>query len=124
MVGGNSKEETLLEQGQAAIVGLPIKDGKLVHPSNKQASPRILLLRSSSTFTPTMESEKKDEAGSSNSSSTVTVTWNGDKIRTGSSHRCAETRDTAVAPERKQALDQALVELGRVGGWVGGWVEY
>ena len=97
MVVGERKEE-----GQA-IVGLPIKDGKLVHPSDTTASPRILLLRP-----PTMEKKTEEE-----SESTITVTWNGDKIRTGSSHRCSQTRDDAVAPERKQALDQALVELGR-----------
>ncbi len=41
----------------------------------------------------------------------VAVTWNGDKARAGSSHRC-EVREAETSAPRKEALDKALEELG------------
>jgi hypothetical protein len=92
------------QQQQQSLIGIPIRDGRLVDSQNRPGTPHIHLLLPT-TMDPSLPPSLPP-------SSTITVTWNGDKIRAGSSHRCAATRDDEVAPERKAALDAALVALG------------
>lgn len=81
---------------------MPIANGQLVVEGGKTGAARIWL---------SMSSSEEQVEGGENDAASVTVTWNGDKIRTGSSHRC-ETREGEVSEERKAALDKALTQLG------------
>ena len=96
------------------VVGVPIRNGQLVlaasdddGPTTTTATaPRIRLTGASATATTMME-----PSSAGGSSVAVAVTWNGDKVRAGSSHRC-EVREAEVSGPRKEALDTALAELG------------
>ena len=89
------------------IIGVPIANGQLeLTKEGKTAAPRIWLVMSSSSS----YQQQINTGGEEGVPPSVTVTWNGDKIRTGSSHRC-ETREGEVSEERKLALDKALTEL-------------
>lgn len=91
-------------EGRARLLGLPLRNGRLQDPQARPGAPRILLNLPPSSM--------DNSSPPIHPSSTITVTWNGDKIRTGSSHRCAATREDAVVPARKAALDAALTSLG------------
>ena len=108
---------------RARNVAVSIQDGQLVLAGSStatNASPRVRLTGAGATMEP---------SSAGGTSVAVAVTWNGDKVRAGSSHRC-EVREAEVSGPRKEALDKALAELGvdiqvrglGAGNGGGGWV--
>jgi hypothetical protein len=89
------------------VVAVPIENGELVLPPAKEA-PRILLTRAAAAAG--MDPSPSSYAAGPGDVS-VSVTWNGEKVRAGSSHRC-EVREAETSAPRKEALDKALLELG------------
>lgn len=94
------------QSSSGPVVGVPIENGRLVlTPGDASTSPPRIHLVGPSTGSSMEGRDAKDGDLS------VAVTWNGDKVRAGSSHRC-EVREAETSVPRKEALDWALAELG------------